>query len=93
MFLAWVELAKAGWKPFCPAADFVFFFVADDITEELVKDNGLAWLEASGAVVVLPGWEESAGASAEWERAILTGKKIFYSVKEAIEWIKEEATK
>ena len=93
MLQAWLELARAGWHPFCPAVDFVFFFLSDGLTEKLVKENSLAWLEATEAIVLLPGWENSFGSKVEFELAVKLGKKVFYSLEDAIKWIKEEATK
>jgi len=90
MFRAWLELAGAGWHPFCPAVDFVFFFLSDGLNENLVKENSLAWLEATEAIVLLPGWENSFGAKAEFELAVKLGKKVFYSIEEANKWLKKE---
>jgi len=89
MIEAWIDLAIAGWHPICPAADFIFLFFIPDMISK-VKEISLAWLEASEAIVMLPGWENSSGAKAEFELAVKLGKKVFYSIEEANKWLKKE---
>jgi len=42
--------------------------------------------EDGDAIVLLPGWRQSPGASAEWRVAMWIGLDVFYSVEEAVQW-------
>lgn len=47
-----------------------------------------------GATLMLPGWEDSRGAVAEWERATMLGLDVYYDIDAlcpAIKWIGEPA--
>ena len=68
MFKWAVKVLLAGFDPFCPAADFMYFLnLAEDehITEQMIKRYSKSWLEACDAMLLLPGWKDSAGTLAE----------------------------
>jgi len=85
MIKAYGILTQAGWCPFCPAFDEDAFLVYPQLTIGQVQKNSLAYLKRSDAVLFLPGWEKSPGARAEFEIAVKLGKKIFYSLEEALQ--------
>jgi len=88
MLDAWLILRSAGWAPYCPALDFLFFFLSYELKEEDAKRVSFAWLDASEAAVFLPGWETSPGAKDEFEFSVRQGKKIFYSLEEATDYMR-----
>jgi len=88
MLDAWLVLSSAGWAPYCPALDFLFFFLSYGLREEDVKRVSFAWLDASEAAVFLPGWETSPGAKDEFEFSVRQGKKIFYSLEDATDYMR-----
>jgi len=77
------ELVKAGFAPFSPFTDFLYWFVlneGEEITEEQIKGVSLAFVEVCDCVLVLEGAEKSKGAQAEIARAGELGKKLFGSI-------------
>ncbi len=59
-------LYRAGHAPFCPhtmTAHFELLF--PEIPQPVYLSAGLEWLKQCDAVVLLPGWEESAGSLIE----------------------------
>jgi len=78
---AWSLLFLWGYAPFCPAFDLLgVLFIPSPGLQELekdIKDYSMKWLRKCDAVVLLPGWEESSGAQAEYEEAKKLGLKIF----------------
>ena len=66
MIAAGVSLMKKGWAPFCPAQDMLYFLYlrpGESIGESAIKDMSLAWLDASDAILLLPGWKKSRGSA------------------------------
>ena len=73
---------KKGWAVFCPhtmtrdiARDF-----ARDLTWEDWLATDIAWLSLCDAIHMLPGWEDSKGASFEYLVARGLGLEIFMEV-------------
>jgi hypothetical protein len=81
---ACAHLFDMGFAPFCPWSDKVYVTSNPDglFTVEQFKNQSMAWLEVSDAVLVLPGYEESKGTLAEIARAKELGIPVFYSVGE-----------
>ena len=66
------EVLLAGYAPFVPWFDHQFHFMLREDEKLTVADYqrySMAWLEASDAVMVVPGWENSKGTKAEIARA------------------------
>jgi hypothetical protein len=82
---AWLLLQ--GFAVFCPHLDFQYLLgvYGKDITKELLQANSMAFVECCDAMLVLPGWGNSIGASAEIERAIDLGIPIYFNVHELVE--------
>ena len=79
----------AGFAPFVPWLDFHFQLMLRDgetLTVQQYYDYSMAWLEASDAVFVTPGWLNSAGTKMEIVRAVELGIPVFYFFEELIEW-------
>ena len=76
------ELILLGFAPYCPFVDFMYWFASsqDLPTGTMMQECDLAWLENVDAVLALPGWETSVGATNELERAEELGIPVFYSV-------------
>ena len=82
-----VELIKKGFAPFCPAVDMLYFLNgewAEPITGDEIKAYSMAWLDGCAAILMLPGNEHSAGASAELFEAIRLGIPNFNSIDRLI---------
>lgn len=88
-----VELLRAGYSPFCPAIDFLFFMVGgpeERITEPQIKRFSKDWLSKCDCVVLCPGWGRSPGTKAEIKVAEEMGIPVFKSVEEFLEREDEE---
>lgn len=84
-----LDVFLAGYVPFSPFLDFQYWFYLRDgenITEKMIKDLSMAWLEVSDAVLVLPKWKKSGGTKAEIARAKELGIPVFYSLKDLIDY-------
>jgi len=80
MCLIWSTLVHWGYSPFCPAFDLIGLLVGGNLdfeTEKRVKNYSMSWLRKCDTLVLLPGWEQSSGAQAEYEEAKKLGLKIF----------------
>lgn len=74
-----------GYAPFCPWLDHHFQFMLRPDEHLSVKDYydySIAWLEASDAMVLVPGWEKSTGTLNEIKRAEELGIPIYYDLME-----------
>jgi hypothetical protein len=62
------ELIKNGFAPFCPAVDMAYFLGGMDDetpTAEEIKSYSMAWIPVCEAMLLMPGWKDSAGTLAE----------------------------
>ncbi len=86
-----VAILKAGYTPFCPALDMLYFLAQDgnDITEEMIKEYSLRWLEACDDLVLVEGWEGSAGTKVEIDHANKHGVRVFESLKDFLSFYED----
>jgi len=80
-----VELLVAGYVPYCPWLDWQYYMQVNDmyeITGDMIKDNSMAFLETSDAIVILPNWERSTGTGAELVRANELGIPIYFGLQD-----------
>ena len=80
-----VAAANAGWMPFTPHLNTAHFEVTcPDVSHEEWLAGDLAILDrldpATDAMLLLPGWLESAGAMREYQRAVARGIEVIYPV-------------
>ncbi len=78
-----LEVFFAGYDPFCPALDFLFFLLLRDderITEAMIKRFSKTWMARSDAIMLTPGWQKSPGSQAEVKRAKELKMPIFDSI-------------
>jgi hypothetical protein len=86
-----LEVFFAGFDPFCPALDFLFFLLLRDderLTEAMIKRFSKAWMARSDALYLTPGWKQSGGSLAEVKRAKELGMPIFNTIQEMIDYNK-----
>ncbi len=74
-----LEAARKGWAPLCPHKNTAGFQHAADIPPEFWMGVCLSLLEKADAILLIPGWETSAGARRELERADDLGLSIFFA--------------
>jgi hypothetical protein len=85
------QLFNIGFAVYCPFQDYDFILHSHDKHEvEMFRANSMAWLEASDAVLLLPGWRQSGGAKAEYDRAHKHCLKIFESTLDLAIWAYED---
>jgi len=83
------ELLIVGHVPFCPWLDYQFFLMlreGESIPMDSIKAYSMEWLKVSEAILMLPGWEGSAGAKAELEEARRFGLPEFYSKEDFLRY-------
>jgi hypothetical protein len=89
------RLIKAGHAPFCPAVDMAYFLGASDAdvptTAEEIKAYSMAWLPACEAVLLMSGWQESAGTAAEIDEARDLQIPVFVDMGRIIKWFEGRA--
>lgn len=79
------ELMLAGFAPLNPMRSMVMPHAwQDDMTHELWLACDLPWVEASDAVLRLPG--ESVGADLECNHATAHGIPVFHAVAGLLDW-------
>ena len=77
------ELMGLGFAPYCPFIDFQIGLANDTpIPKKTYQDVSMAFVSACDAMLMLPGWEESAGAMREKALAESMGIPIYYSISE-----------
>ena len=74
-----LEAARKGWAPLCPHKNTAGFQHATDISPEFWMEVCLSLLEKADAILMIPGWETSAGARRELELAHDLGLSIFFA--------------
>lgn len=87
-----LEVLLAGLVPFCPFLDYQYWFFlrgSENITEKMIKDLSIAWLEVSDAVLVLPKWRKSGGTKAEITRAKELDIPVFYQLEDIVDYNSE----
>ena len=68
--IIWAEkVRKLGFAVFVPGLDFLQGVIFGNWEYSDYFDNSQPWLDASDAVFLVPGWEQSKGAAKEIERA------------------------
>ena len=67
---------KKGYAVICPHANTSLF--DGELPDETFLEGTMEMLRRSDVVVMMPGWEKSAGSIAEREEALMTGKHVEY---------------
>ena len=83
-----LDLLLKGYSPFCPFLDFQYwFFLRNDetITEKMIKELSMTWLEVCDAVLVLSKYRKSQGTLAEIAKARELKIPVFYSLDDLID--------
>jgi hypothetical protein len=81
--IKWAELVRqAGFAVFVPGLDFLQGVIFGNWEYADYFDNSQAWLDASDAVFLVPGWETSAGTAREIKRAQAHGIPVFSDIVE-----------
>ena len=90
MMTAAEKVRLAGFAPFIPAIDMLMGlkFGYTEYTDYF--DGSQAWLLASDAVFLTPGWETSAGTKREIELAKKHDIPVFESLKRMKKYLKKE---
>lgn len=76
------EVLDAGYAPFVPWFDYHFSMIAPGMTLQQYYNYSMAWLEASDAMILVPGWETSNGTKAEIARARELKIPIYISLED-----------
>ena len=88
MIRAALDVFLAGFDPFVPAFDHLFWMVMNDnefITEAMIKRYSMTWLSKCDAMILTQGWQKSTGTLAEIKFAEEHDIPVFKSLKELIE--------
>lgn len=83
----------AGFDPFVPAFDWLFWIVAEEgqhITEPMIKRYSKNWLAVCDAIVLTPGWQKSPGTLAEIKLAKELDIPVFESLDYLVRHVKEQ---
>lgn len=81
--IIWSEkVRKLGFAVYVPAIDFIQGMVFGNWDYTDYFDNSQAWLDASDAVFLTPGWETSMGTKREIERAKKQNIPVFDDLNE-----------
>jgi len=79
-----LDVFFAGYDPFCPALDFMFFLKKKPgkfITEAMIKRYSKTWLKRSDALMLTPGWQTSSGTIAELKVCIECNIPVFENLE------------
>jgi hypothetical protein len=80
-----LDVFFAGYDPFCPALDFMFFLKKKPgkfITEAMIKRYSKSWLKRSDALILTPGWQTSSGTIAELKVCVEEDIPVFRDLKD-----------
>lgn len=80
-----VEAVKGGLSVFCPFLDFHYGLISE-LSLEDYRRNSIEWVKVSDAILLLPGWENSAGARDELAEASKYGIPAFESINDILRW-------
>ena len=69
-----LEAAKHGWAVFCPHKNTSGFHHCSDVDPQAWYDASFEFLLCCDAILLLPGWMDSHGATEEYEYARYTAK-------------------
>jgi len=84
-----IQLILNNYFPFCPFLDFLYFLVIQNgknITEKMIKDVSMGWLERCDAILVLSRYRKSEGTLAEIARAKELKIPVFYSMDDLLDY-------
>jgi len=73
------KIAEMGHTPICP---HTLFLPLTGMDEREVMIHCLEMVRLSDAILMLPDWKRSRGATKEYQEARLLGLKIFFRLKE-----------
>jgi len=79
------EVLLAGFAPFSPWLDYHFTLMLqgdEKLTVEDYYNYSMRWLEASDAILLVSGWENSKGTAAELARAEELKIPVFVSIED-----------
>jgi dienelactone hydrolase len=68
----------AGYAVICPHANTAFMDSSDGATDEMFLAGDIEMLGRCNGIVMVPGWEQSAGARAEHDKAKGWGMQVIY---------------
>lgn len=80
-----VEAVKGGLSVFCPFLDFHYGLISE-LSLEDYRRNSIEWVKVSDVVLLLPGWENSAGTRDELAEASKYGIPVFESINDILRW-------
>lgn len=83
------ELMELGFAPWCPWLDYHYRLRSGNVTMEQYKASGLAWVEGSQAMLMLPNYRNSGGALAEKALAEQIGIPVFENIQSLLQWAKQ----
>ena len=82
-----LEILRMGYAVYCPFLDYQFGLIDDEpVTDIMYKENGLAWLEVSDALVVISGKGLGYGVDFEIDYAKKLSIQTFYGIKSFNKW-------
>jgi hypothetical protein len=73
-----MELWRQGWAVVCPHANSGYMDVDGGIDDDTFLRGDLAILERCDEMVVLPGWQDSAGTKTEIAHAYKHGVRLWF---------------
>jgi hypothetical protein len=81
---------NAGYAVYVPCNDFLEGLVDGNFEYEEYFNNSQPWLEASDAILLVPGWETSSGTQKELATAIYNSIPAFLNIESMDKWFKNE---
>jgi hypothetical protein len=83
-----LEVWKAGGVALCPHANTRFF--QGTLPDDTFVRGTLEMLTRCDAILMVPGWERSAGARGERDWAIEHAMPVFYSAPDLTTWLSDD---